>query len=597
MTESNPKMSKKKPTGLSKKVPTIFEGLPKLGEASHKEPSSGSSDRPSLIETIKPFVTVKRRDMRFLFEAGESSIKAMVEKRSGDHWATFKSKRYFFEPDQENKRQKNPEALEAWIGELVSEFSGEEEFETRLLLSGKEIFITEMDKPEVSAKEFKDAVIWQIAENLPFPVEDSTVLYEARGAKVLAAAVENTSFNSVLASFHNAGVYPDLITLLPIAYEELAKKHPIFPAKNFLLLHIGGDHTRVMGFRQGEVHFVRGIAFGGDHITQAMVGTIVLENQQITIGFAEAETIKENLGMPTPQLVSDSSEPKLSQLSARVRPIFEKAVSELRSSMLQFERQFPSEKIETIYLSGGGAEMKGMDIYFFSLLNIPVKKLDRERLFPLTGAEHDLKYELSYAGLLGLKFVESTAFNFAALADRWKKRLEKIRDSFQIGSLVLTGVFALLFAVSIFEIIGGKIQLQGQMKKFHSLGPTVQKIEELDSMMKEIETRRTLIRKSIEPNPYLGAVLRELSHLVPGPMVFKAMSMAVKNFPVMDFEGTVESKTNGKPGDLVVSEFLDQLNGSPFFTHSTLESRSALEAQKGMIQFLIRTHLVAPYES
>ena len=158
----------------------------------------------------------------------------------------------------------------------------------------------------------------------------------------------------------------------------------------------------------------------------------------------------------------------------------------------------------------------------------------------------------------------------------------------------MTGLFALLFAITVLQALVGAVEYGIQQKKFKQMGPAAQKIEEISQLREKIQERRNFLVKEIETSPPLGSVLRELSRLVPPSLVLKGIVYVRHPEPLMTLSGRVRAKPTP---DLMLAEFLDKLNQSAFFENSTLESRSAVEgAQDASVQFTIRTRLVVMKE-
>ena len=122
-----------------------------------------------------------------------------------------------------------------------------------------------------------------------------------------------------------------------------------------------------------------------------------------------------------------------------------------------------------------------------------------------------------------------------------------------------------------------------------------QKIEELANLVNEINSREKILRSEIGPQVRLGGVLREISAIVPRAISMKSLGYSREAQFSMDLEGIVQTR-QGSP-DLVLANFLEHINESPFFENSSLESRSSEDQGEKAIQFVIKAHLVVPNES
>lgn len=590
----------KKTSGLSKKVPAIFQDLPDIDHGtSRPEPLSSQAPRPvwaegfRLISSLGRFLPQTHRT-RFLFEVGGASAKVLIFEHQGpSDWKYIGSERFRYASAPAGGSSGGTESLGKWLKDLVSRYGVPGSFEVRLLLRGKGVYLTVIPKPEAPAKTIKDAVIWEIAEKLSFPVEESKILYEERGDRFLVAALHNPFFQEILTPFHEAQVYPSLVTVLPVAYEALHRRYRLLSSRNILLIHLGGKKTYLMVYREGRIFSWREIEIGGEGITSAMMGTLVVEDKQVVINYEDAETLKKAIGLPTPDLMPNPEEPKLSQLAARIRPIFEKLVLEVRGTLLQFQRQFPSDRIEEIQLAGGGAQLKSLDAYLSSQLHMPVQKLDSEKIEGAT--------DLSDAALAGLQYVEGRCLNFALPEDSLRPRCEKLRDYLKFGSLPLAIVLAVLWGVTGIRTWFTRMELAREERRLYALGPVAEKIREIEKINRQIKEEKQLLERGIPQGALFGSVMREISQVVPPQVVFQEMKYERKGnqdaFPKMRISGEIDPSASAP--DLVLSRFLEELNRSPFFASAKLVSRTGSGYKTGGetgLQFVVETTLVLPDE-
>ncbi len=311
---------KKKPSGLAKKVPAIFEGLPDI-EDQRKKNSAGSplpvsSGAPDGGKTI------------LLFEFSRSLLKALLVRSDGKNAAVLKHQAYAIQDSGEVKKI-NLQGLELALDECLRDFRIPAKTEARIVVCGESVFLGKTEKPLGPKNQMRDAVIWQLSEKASFAFENSDLRFHERAGMLTVAAIESEWRDSFLNIFHNKGIYPELITLLPLAFEALQQKKSFLGLKNLLLLDMGEDQSRLMIFQKGQFLMEREGPYGSEQVLKAMKGTLVVENQTLTIQYAEAKALLEEFGLPTHNLAPDPLEPKLSQLSARVRPIFEKIIKRL----------------------------------------------------------------------------------------------------------------------------------------------------------------------------------------------------------------------------------------------------------------------------
>lgn len=575
-------MSSKKSTGLSKKIPAIFQGIPDINSGPSQSPLGPGLPSSLFSRSRKPAAN----PLRIVFEVGEASFKMGILARKDSHlWEPLQTFKKYFEPSSDGKFKRDFVALGTTLKEWIEKFPGIPFHECRLLLTGKGIFVGEEEKPAGPRKTIRDSLVFQLAEKCPFPVEESTLLFEAKEKTVSVVAVQNSLKDTVLSLFHEKGIYLHLVTTLPVVYESIRPYG--LPDSNFLLMDLGRSQTSMILFRKGEFYAMRDVVGGGEQITRAMMGTFVVEDSQIVISYEEAARLKETLGLPTADLLANDGEVKLSQLAARIRPIFEKLVSELRSSLFVFQKQFPTEKIETLVLTGGGAQLKGIESFLTKQLNMPVQLLNTEKIHP--------QLDLSLVPLIGLGCANEKRFNFAAVEDRWKPKLEGVRNFLKVGSFMSLVLLTLGGAWFGWKLGNAQKELHHQEMQYQGLTAEAQKMEELNALLKAIAERREWLRMQIgSSGPNVESVLLELSHLTAPAVILKKLIYQTQTAPSMNFEGWVQE--GPRSPDLMLAEFLEAINASPFFYGSILESRDSQSPSGKAVEFLIRTQLVAPLE-
>lgn len=581
-------MQKKKPTGLSKKVPAIFQGIPQAnprsaGEAQESMPDDRERNPSEEIRSSSEEIRSFAGTVKLLFEVNETSAKVLLVAKHASLWEVKEVRRFPVPSPLPERYQFDWAHFTEWLRATIEEFSIRSLYEVRVLWSGGGIFVAEVDKPQASAKNMREALIWEIAENLPFPVEESQLRFDDKGERVLVMVMENAFLEPLLECFHDAEIYPSVVTALPVAFQALHSHFSLLDSGNNLLVHMTRSRTFILAFRQGRFHSIREFPLGGEHMTKSMMGTLIVDETHVDIGYEEAQVLKETLGLPTPDLMADPEEPKRSQLAARIRPLFEKLTGEFRNMISRFQKQFPEETIDGIYLSGGASEMNGLDDYFSSQMHLPVQKLDVAKMDP--------KLRLSEVNLTGLAYAPEGRLNFAAAEDLWKPRFELYRERLKKGAFWMGVGFLILALWTGIKIGMSYYEARKHESVFRQMGASNEKIMELDTLLGQIGGIKNIRSREIAPEPPLGRMLRELSQLIPDPIFLKRLDYQKHPKPVAEFRGVI--RMSNRSPDVVLSDFLESLNRSPVFQKSQLESRSGeTDREKGYVHFVVRTQLM-----
>lgn len=128
-----------------------------------------------------------------------------------------------------------------------------------------------------------------------------------------------------------------------------------------MVLDIGAVNSTMILLMKGQVFYTASIPFGGDMFTDAL-------SQHLQVSQEEAESVKYNSRV----LVSDLNSP----LTATARAMS----SEIQGSLEQWKMQAQAEddpdlKVAEIYLCGGGSLLSGIDEFFQTVYEVPVRRL------------------------------------------------------------------------------------------------------------------------------------------------------------------------------------------------------------------------------
>ena len=128
-----------------------------------------------------------------------------------------------------------------------------------------------------------------------------------------------------------------------------------------MMLDIGAVNSTMILLMKGQVFYTASIPFGGDMFTDAL-------SQHLQVSQEEAESVKYNSRI----LVSDLNSP----LTATARALS----AEIQGSLEQWKMQAQAEddpdlKVAEIYLCGGGSLLSGIDEFFQTVYEVPVRRL------------------------------------------------------------------------------------------------------------------------------------------------------------------------------------------------------------------------------
>jgi len=229
-------------------------------------------------------------------------------------------------------------------------------------VSGREAITKRVPLPKVGAKELADAIVLEAEHHIPFAVDDVFLDYQVVGESgntmdVMVVAVKKVKVLEYVAAVEEAGVEPTVVDLDAFAVQnQFELNHPNEGAEAVALIDIGASIMKTNVIRNGLSIFARDVPFGGHHYTEAIA-------QRLNIPFEKAEAAKrgENVGVNWDDMVP-ALEAVSRELSLEVQRTFD-----------YFASTTESERIAKIVLSGGCAQLAGLDEFLSSSWGIPVE--------------------------------------------------------------------------------------------------------------------------------------------------------------------------------------------------------------------------------
>jgi type IV pilus assembly protein PilM len=174
------------------------------------------------------------------------------------------------------------------------------------------------------------------------------------------------SYTDVLA---RAGLEPAVMDVDYFAMESMYESNyePQAPGEIIGLIHIGARYTSINVLSSGVSTFTGDLPVGGEEFTDSL-------RRILQISGEAAETLKIT-GMLDGQ--------EYAELEEVLRPTSESFAEDIRRTLSLYGAIASEEGIRTIYLSGGGAKLRGLSAVLEEKLGVPVKVADPFRGFKL----------------------------------------------------------------------------------------------------------------------------------------------------------------------------------------------------------------------
>lgn len=174
-----------------------------------------------------------------------------------------------------------------------------------------------------------------------------------------------------------------------IQKEQSSKELP----NEFAVLDLGAKTTGVYIFSSGNLKFSRILLSGSSEIDQLIAG-------QLSVDFEKAEEIKIMSG----RLISDDESINPNSDEARISNIIKPYINNILSDINRFIEFYNSRstknKLDKIYICGGGSKLSGLDSYFKSYFNIPVEYMDPKKFAVYSGKAEDKDFDKDFTLLV-----------------------------------------------------------------------------------------------------------------------------------------------------------------------------------------------------
>lgn len=303
-------------------------------------------------------------------DIGTSSIKMAEISQKGNHfkldnYGILETKNYIEHPNQALQTS-SLKLVEKDAIELLRTLIREMKPRTRTALvaiPAFSSFVAPIDMPALSPEETSRAINFQAKQYVPLPlsevsldwlkVEDFQTERGERYQRILLIGIPNDIVRRYKNILRGAGLHVRLIEIESLA---LIRSFLGFDDKLTLTVDIGAEATNIVISEKGVLKYNGGTDYGGIHLTQAL-------SRGLGITASRAEELKRKKG-----LLGRGGELELSTL---LIPFLDVIIQECRHVKDVYERRY-GRSVEKLFLTGGGANMPGLEKYFSEEINLPL---------------------------------------------------------------------------------------------------------------------------------------------------------------------------------------------------------------------------------
>jgi type IV pilus assembly protein PilM len=286
-----------------------------------------------------------------------------------------------------------------------------------------------------------------------------------------------------------------------------------------LLLDIGSDNMDIAFVRGGRLIFARNVSSGARAFDSQIAGATGCSPE-------DAETMKvssANLG----PAASPEDEEREDAVRGPVRSAAGQLSGFITSSINHAKMQLNDKElaVDKVYLSGGGARVRGLPEYLSSSLKMPVEVLDPFRKVDVSAvvqrggdAITQLPTDMAVAlGLAQLVSPPATATSLSILPQNLKKRRAFFQTNLWLGVAGATLAATLLILTA--------VALLNSSSQQSALAAFLQETEKTKTAMRQMEELEKDQRETTAKSDYL------LSHLAGGRVILDTVARLSKALP------------------------------------------------------------------
>lgn len=369
------------------------------------------------------------------------------------------------------------------LGRLRKLLRDVDRLDTRVVaaINDPRIAVREFMFPPMNNRELLEAVKWKIKEHLSFPLEEAIIDVKITGRiveatykrlKVLVVAIPRSTAMQSIDFLRSIGFSPALITVPPLAFENLLLHLDTAKDERIVTLDIGLDGT-VMNIYSGK-----------------------------KLEFTRLITAK-----------------------------MERMPLEVKLSLDYYLEETHGGQVSRVVVFGEMAELDAIRKFLEERLQIPVETInplkDNNIILPQgLSAHRDLhRFGQQLAVALGAALSYDGGINFLPDEIRRETKDYLLAAGARFFALLASFVFIFIYLNLQFHIDGYKDRLAAAEAELETLEPLIQEIEPVESLNKEVNERMKLAATILRRRKIWAAILRQISKTVPPNMVLDDLSV------------------------------------------------------------------------
>lgn len=345
---------------------------------------------------------------------------------------------YPVEEDEDERQEHVSDAVRKFL--TKHKLRGEE---IVVSIPGLHSFSRFIQLPPVEKSKLSMMVRLEAQQQIPFPIDEVNWDFlkierdyeEHEEIEIGIFATRTELIDGFLGDLKEAGLYPDTITIAPLASYNFIRENLPDKDGGTILLDIGAEHTDLVIF-DGERFWVRNLRIAGTEITKALA-------DRFKIPFAEAEKLKK----------SSSKSQQAKKIFASMEPTLKDLVGEIHRSVGFFKSQAEDLEVKRMILIGDGSKLRNLPAFLKKQLKLDVKRapeLSEHFIFdddvdPSVIGDHHLAFGVAFGLALQGAGAARCAINLAPQQQQIQAVLKKKVPFALVTAIVAWAAFGLSY--------------------------------------------------------------------------------------------------------------------------------------------------------
>ncbi len=278
---------------------------------------------------------------------------------------------------------KSPETVADSIKELLSLYNIKEE-RVAVSIGGYSVIVKKINVTSMPEEQLQEVIAAEAEQYIPFDINNVNLDFQILGDNeqnpsqmdVLLVAAKKETVNDYVNVLEIAGLTPVIVDVDAFALQNIYEVNYETAENCVALIDVGATKTSLNILRGHKSVFMRDVSFGCNQINHHLIS-------RLNCSFEEAEELK----------LSDKQEKiPAEDLNNIVSSVVSDWITEIRRAMDFFYSTYSNEDIKTIYLSGGGANIKEFRQLLASQTGSNVEIMDPFRTLEIKDDRLDTAY-------------------------------------------------------------------------------------------------------------------------------------------------------------------------------------------------------------